>query len=605
MGARRCGLRLLAAIGFTLLGLGAWAGTADAHSVLIDTLPQAGAAAARSPKEIVLTFNEGVAITQQSIRLFDAQGQQLSLGEVTQSGGSDRTISADVDGLENGTYVVAWRAVSEDSHPVNGAFTFAVGNTTVGADARPLVEQLVADTGSPTVSRVLALLRWTLYVSVSIVVGAVALIRFGQLDGPGRLAATRWTRSALGWTAVASLVSIGVQGAYGAGAGIGSVVDPSLWSDVVPTWFGVGALLRAVAAGSLLVFLARTTRSAGTPHGDGARGADGRTGVPTDIVALAVGSVPMVVGLALANHGTTGRWVLGGLLANVVHVGAMAVWVGGLIGLVAWVLPDGDPMRSLAVTGRFSTMALWSVVGLTVSGVFQAVRQVGGPTALTTTTYGRVLLVKVGIVAVTVAVAWVTRALVGHWERTVADVPNGSAEPPPALGRVFVAPGSVLSEVEIDRVPTDLESDARGHLRRSVLLEVALVVVVLGASTILSNTIPAIEAVALPFRQTIIDDQGSAEISVEPARVGVTELHVTVTDPNGAITPVESVAVAISLPDRQLGPIDIAVDRWEAVENHFWTRSANFPFPGTWTVEVRARVDQFTEKVFVVDVPVK
>jgi copper transport protein len=146
---------------------------------------------------------------------------------------------------------------------------------------------------------------------------------------------------------------------------------------------------------------------------------------------------------------------------------------------------------------------------------------------------------------------------------------------------------------------------ARAVLRRSVAAEVVLAVGVLAASTALSNAVPAIDAVALPFQQSVANAQGIAEFYIDPAKVGDTELHVIVTNADGSVPQIDELTVTLRLPEREVGPIEVEMRRFQNLPNDYWAPAATFPFPGTWAVEARARIGEFEQKVFSVDVTVR
>lgn len=592
------GARVIAAVVVIVVGLMIGGGVASAHSVLLESAPSAGGTVAKSPTEIKLTFNEAVEIQLGAIRLFDSRGRQINLPAATYDHGRSEQVVVPLPTISDGSYVVSWRVVSSDSHPVNGAFTFAVGTAAAGSDTRGLVARLVDDTGSPTVGVVLAATRWITYLATSVALGG--LIFLGWCFRPG-WSSTRTRRRltvASAIVGVASLISIGAQGAYGAGEGIGSVFSPSLWVDVASTRFGNAALARVLAAAVLVMglralFVARSQ---------------------LNLAITAIGAAWVIASLAAANHGLTGRWIPVAFLADVVHLVAMSIWLGGLVALAAMLRRSGRDSEvavteAVAATRKFSALAMVSVVALVITGSVEAIRQVGSPSALTSTAYGTTLLVKVGIVAVVVSVAWVSRRLTHVWADSSAPVLQavGAAVLTPGGGSSGVADPKSDRDGEGDEAiePEVVERETRRFLRRSVLVEVAMILAVLVASTILSNTIPAIEAVAIPFNQTVVADDGFAAISVTPARVGTTEVHVTVTTANGSIPLVDDMTVSISLPERDVGPLDIPMDRYQSVPNHFVTSTATFPFAGTWTLVVRAKAGRFNEQVFTVHVPVR
>jgi copper transport protein len=122
-----------------LIGLGlvvvANAGPASAHAILESTTPASGEAVATSPKVIELDFSEPVEVSLGAIRLFDTSGRELDVGRSRHPSGDDTRVASTAPELGDGSYVVAWRVVSADSHPVNGAFTFDVA--TGAAPATP------------------------------------------------------------------------------------------------------------------------------------------------------------------------------------------------------------------------------------------------------------------------------------------------------------------------------------------------------------------------------------------------------------------------------------------------------------------------------------
>ena len=114
----------------------------------------------------------------------------------------------------------------------------------------------------------------------------------------------------------------------------------------------------------------------------------------------------------LSGHAVTGDWVTVAVIADTVHVLAMAVWLGGLAVLATVLLPGRPAAEVREPLTRWSRVALLSVVAIVVSGGFQTWRQVGSLDALRSTDYGRMLIVKLVVFAVLVAVAAFSREIV-------------------------------------------------------------------------------------------------------------------------------------------------------------------------------------------------
>ena len=101
------------------------------------------------------------------------------------------------------------------------------------------------------------------------------------------------------------------------------------------------------------------------------------------------------------------RWLVMG--ADLVHAATAAVWLGGLVALILHLASarrrGGDPADSAVILGRFSTLAGGLVLLLGVTGTILGVVIVGSLPALVGSTYGRLLLAKLAVVAVIGALA--------------------------------------------------------------------------------------------------------------------------------------------------------------------------------------------------------
>ena len=90
--------------------------------------PRDGSVLKSAPRQITLTFTESVALLDDSFRVFDPDGRRVSTGEAKHVDGRSDAVRVSLpEGLGEGTFTVAWRVVSADSHPISGAFTFSVG----------------------------------------------------------------------------------------------------------------------------------------------------------------------------------------------------------------------------------------------------------------------------------------------------------------------------------------------------------------------------------------------------------------------------------------------------------------------------------------------
>lgn len=151
--------RLLLVTAALLGALFAAASPASAHAALLGSTPNAGAVVAQPPPNVALTFSEQVAMDNKSVRVLDPKGNRADKG-VLRNFSKGSTVSYGVDlrpGLANGTYTVAWQAVSADSHPVSGAFTFSIGAPSKTSVTATGTTSAAASSGSSTAPRATSL----------------------------------------------------------------------------------------------------------------------------------------------------------------------------------------------------------------------------------------------------------------------------------------------------------------------------------------------------------------------------------------------------------------------------------------------------------------
>ena len=162
MRARALAVALLAALA-VLVVLPA---QALAHATLERTVPSASATTSSPPKEVSLTFSEGIEPRFAIVSVTDAGGHQVTAGAPAHPPGDGTTLVVPLKDVKQGWYLVYWRVISADGHPVRGAFTFAVGPSPGPAPQFP-IPSLSETAATPT----LVIERWTMLLSLMIGVG--------------------------------------------------------------------------------------------------------------------------------------------------------------------------------------------------------------------------------------------------------------------------------------------------------------------------------------------------------------------------------------------------------------------------------------------------
>ncbi|MFF8957642.1 copper resistance CopC/CopD family protein [Streptomyces sp. NPDC014894] len=668
-------LALTVLVGTALGALLAAAGPASAHAALTGSDPQDGAVVATAPAEVTLTFSERLAMGKDAIRVLGPDGDRADRATVRDLS-RDGTVGYGVDlrpSLPDGTYTVAWQAVSADSHPISGAFTFSIG-----APSETSVSLPGASSGGGAVGLLYDIARYAAYAGFTVMAGGAAFIllcwRRGATVRPlQRLVAHGWVT-----LTAATLAMLLLRGPYTGSGRLADVLDLGGLPDVLETKTGAALVSRLLLLGAAALFIAvlfgtYAQQSREAPE-DVARRKDLTFG-------LAVGGAVVAAGIAatwaLSEHASTGIQTGIAMPVDVLHLLAVAGWLGGLAALLTAL--HRVPSIEAAAVRRFSRVAFVSVVVLAVTGLYQSWRQVGSWSALTGTSYGRLLLLKAVLVAALVGVAWFSRkwtARLGSDRREAGESPaaSGTAAVPRQVAAarqdaVTVPDRAGHAEAEADaeaeaeaaagaeaEAGTEAEAEAeagaeaagggepperaaqlarqraaldtarrkkardadpgRSGLRRSVLAEAAVAVVVLAVTTVLTATEPgrtqeeaaksgsgaAAPAAAqgptelkLPFDTGGPDGRGTVRLTLDPARAGGNELHLWVESPDGKPMDVPEVKVSLTLRSQQIGPLPVTPARLSA--GHWSAGTVQIPMPGDWTVKVTVRssdIDQTT-----------
>jgi copper transport protein len=731
--ARVLALLLLAVAALLLSG----AGPASAHAALTGSDPRQGAVVDQTPAKVTLTFSEKVAVSADSVRVLDPKGNRVDTGEAPSVAGTALTAELH-QGLPQGTFTVAYQVVSEDSHPVSGAYTFSVG-----APSKTSVALSEESAGGGVVGTLYGIARYVSYAGFTVLVGGAAFVLVCWRPGGGVRAVQRLVVG--GWLALTAgtLALLLLRGSYIGSGTVGDILDMGLLAQVLESRTGAALVCRLLLLAVAALFVA-------VLFGTYQRREDGEEKRDLSF-GLMVGGVVVAAGLAatwaLSEHASAGLQPGIAMPVDVVHLLAVALWLGGLATLlVALYRGPADGAVDRAAVRRFSRVAFTSVVALAVTGLYQSWRQVGSWDALTGTSYGRLLLVKAGLVAVLVGIAWISR----RWTRrlgevgvsaeaddatdtgtgtgagtdagtasatdtvtgsaadggtgstaesvtagaasgsvgtpakspagTTAGAPADASAEAPARGEDEPRAGAVAGEaatelgatstmgsvgtasaaaavgsagaaaaaahlagqvpaqnaggsdgptdprreaqlarqraaVEAARRRRTRDADApRAGLRRSVLTEAVVAVLVLAVTTALTGSEPgrteqearaaaaALPAVntapvtlKLPFDTGGANGKGVVRLEFEPGRVGDNSVHIYADDAQGAPYDLPEIKVALTLEAKDLGPL--AAAPVHAAPGHWYAGGLQVPMAGDWKVSVTVRtsdIDQAT-----------
>jgi copper transport protein len=549
----RIARQLVAALAILVGVLALGTTAASAHATLESSSPADGQSVLTSPSEIRITFSEAVTTISGGLSVLDADGTTVDVGNSEVVGG--RTLVAPIsETLSDGTYVATYRVLSADGHPVSGSLLFAVGAGALDRSAQP------SSSGDRFWEIIGGISRFIMYLAALVAAGVAFFLAFIHDHAEDRWRIVPFVRIG---SILALLSAIGIvmsQAALLTGKGAGAVTDSNVLRDVLNQNLGWSLAL-------LMIGLAAVHLS---------------TDIPKKVVSKSLalsGGLAVTVSFAVWGHATELSPTAISLAADAIHATAAGLWLGGLVGLVMVLsLRTPETVRATAgIIGRFSRMAFWSVIALTLAGLTLTIT--GSDASLNsilTTTWGQLVLAKIGLTLIVVLIAaWNRRTLV------------------PSL----TSPTENTGELAV-RWAT---------LRRTIRSEALLLVAVVALTAIVVNVPPARTAVVAKADRVDITqrvDTGNVQLSVDPAIVGPNTVAVRYTDGTGQpINVANSMSIEFSQPSAGLEPITRQVPASEP--GVFVIQGNELSIPGTWTITIAVRTGDFTEQRTSFEVPVR
>jgi copper transport protein len=604
----RRGLILVAVAGVVLLGS---TGTASAHAQLEGSDPPAGVVLATAPQRVTLRFDEPVEIAAGAIQVFDDHFNRVDSGPVKRLNDRSSQIQVAVrPGLTRGTYTVSWRVSSADTHPVSGSFRFSIG-------AQSQVSGKVPGAGrNDAAGLLLGVMRGVGYVGLILGPGLL-LVTLGLWPaGLGIRGTRRMLYAGLTLLGLSAVGGMFLQGVWASSKPLSAIWSATSSLNTHSRRFDTLYALRfymLIAFGGLLVAsVSRHDRVAAREAAAVARSAKkgrrkqvelnpGRGRSWRDgllLVATLVSTLALMVTWSLAGHAASGVQPVVALVADLAHLLAMVIWLGGLALLVIS-LRAVDRAADLArVLPRFSTVAFTAVVVLVTSGMYQAWREVGSLAALTGTTFGRVLLVKAGGVIVLMALGnlarrWVQRHLAPARLRLMAPMVTAYAMTAAVLPAPDVAPRGYG--------PSELRT-----LRRGLTAELGVAMAVLGLTAALVVAVPGRQGFVRPFTANLGAPGLQVKVKLEVPRVGDTTMHLRALEPSGQAQGITALTGSISEPARGLGPLPIRLPTAAgASPSGVEDIGLTFPTGGHWKVQFTIHTSPVDATSFAITVPVK
>lgn len=510
--------------------------TAGAHASLLGSTPADGAHLESSPDDVVLEFSEPVGPVDGGTTLHSQNAEPQVLAPQT----SNNQVIIPIDHLDDGSYILQWRVISADAHPVSGTIRFAIGNASV-------TNQAIFD-------KLPSFVDWARSISVGVKYFGV-LTAFGLLSVGWMIARTdlKYVMRLSSLFAILGLLGIILELPLAAMIQRGTAPESlsGLWADISNLQSSV---LTAGSLGILFVILASITLAKTRSDQSDWRLSSG----------FLVGALLTII---LSGH-TQSRdpvWLM--MILDSVHIIVAALWLGGIVLLAQglrhrW---EGEAFRTPESSARvvvgFSTLAGYTAGIVALSGVVMAILILDSFAALYKTDYGRTLLIKVGMVGVVALLA--------------------------AVNRYALIPGI---------------RQTMPQLRRLVTWELVFLVLVVGATGVLVQQDPNIEAreveqvtpVTIYQGEESLDEDHTLRMTVKARSGSDIQVVATIIDSDrNIIVTDESLHLNWYLPDQELGPLsqEIQIDLGTGA----YTDVILLPAAGEWELEAQIRIDRFTD----------
>ena len=565
---RRHRVALLVALALAL----SWApSNARAHANLVRSEPAAGASLATTPVELRLEFSEALDPSFTRVQLFDSHNVMVNVGPGVIDRARPTILRLPVQPLPNDSYTALWRTRSAvDGHITEGSIPFGIG---VAVDAAALLPPV----GAPRPATALppapdAAVRWLVLLAAALAFGGPAFGLFvwrpawhterAQMRSAGQnpvAADDRMTAAIrrLMWGgcmlfAAANVAQLLGQAASAANVPVWQAVGMPVWNLLAGRW-GRLWLARMALTAAVALLARRLPACASGP----AR--------PWWAALLLAGGVLFT--LSLNAHGAAvEQGAVWAVLADWLHLVAMVSWLGGLVPLllaVRWFKQDGhNGSRSMPISSlvaRFSTLAFIAITTLALTGAYSAIIHIGSPALLITTTYGRVLILKLVVFGIML--------VLGAFNSFV-------------LAPDLVRRGSQTATAFSRTLPVELVGGA-------------LVLLAVGVMTAVAPSRTAWEA-ELQSGNTASTVEGDVGLTlrVVPSLVGANALAVDVSDPRpGGGTSSPQVLLRLTRPAIDIAPLQVEATPapGDSPIRRYTAQGSYFASGGRWQVEVVVR----------------
>ncbi|HCW3310088.1 TPA: copper resistance protein CopC [Listeria monocytogenes] len=447
----------------------------SAHAYLENSNPADQSHIQTAPEKVTLVFNEEIEADFPLIEVKDSSGKQVETGKTTVSKKNNHMVEASLPAdLKADVYSVSWRVVSADGHAVTGIISFKLGDTKATFQAAE-VPSSGTDLQISSIQKAILYIGFSLFIGV-LLFGLGLYPRKEQITEKisGRLKKVTWIALAL--LGVALFMQLFIQTSITTGVSISESFGPSKLVAFLTTktgyiWISELIVWLLLAIFTIMMFFKKKQWS--------------WFSLLTESALIGY----LIFAKAQNGHAAASADKIVSITADMLHMIAASVWVGGILVLL-FVLPRTGKARE--VWSRFAIVAIIAVASSLVSGLLMAVMNIGQMANLFTTNYGKILLFKIGL--------FLLMALLG-------------------LGHY------IYIKLKNQRLPF-----------KTILMELIIGTIILVVASVLTNVQTPPPPAPKAFDETIAAEGEKAKINlrVEPATVGQNQFIITFTSADGS-----------------------------------------------------------------------
>ncbi|EHF3619090.1 copper resistance protein [Listeria innocua] len=506
----------------------------SAHAYLENSNPADQSHIKTAPEKVTLVFNEEIEADFPLIEVKDSSGKRVETGKTAVSKKNDHMVEASLPAeLKADVYSVSWRVVSADGHTVSGVISFKLGDTKATFQSTE-VPSNAFDLQISSVQKAILYIGFSLFIGM-LVFGLGLYPRKEQLTAKitTRLKKIIWF--ALAFLGTALLMQLFVQTSITTGVSISESFQPDKLAAFLTTKTGYIWLSELISWLVLVIFTVIMVRK----------------NKQWSWFALLTESALigyLIFAKAQNGHAAASADKIVSITADMLHMIAASVWVGGILVLL-FVLPKTGKARE--VWSRFAIVAIIAVASILVSGLLMAVMNIGQMANLFTTNYGKILLFKIGL--------FLLMALLG-------------------LGHY------IYLKLKNKKLPF-----------KTILIELIIGTIILIVASVLTNVQTPPPPAPKAFDETIAAEGENAKINlrVEPATVGQNQFIITFTSADGATkTDFEQVTITTkSTKTDEKATFQAKL----ANENQYFAEGLYINQTGKWEITVHGLTKDFTD----------